>query len=390
MHTEITTFPKAPQQENLTRSTGATVVAFDRSQSPLAREDFEHSIHHWIGTRNTAVALSRQDIGSMQGFDRVDAQRKAFLLGMAAFFRDNPRADVALGVYSIIMFMSDNKRGMCSMSQGRMAEILNRNRQTISDAMRRLRESGLILSENGKAGATPIIPRAVSENYNHVVWLMDAIATCPPQPTGPKQIEPAHSSRQVGGPVNSNRQVTCPLQPFQPVGSSGHKFTKTSSLEETTLERERESRMLSKALATGIAVAASSLPLAAAPMEPPAIVQTVKAEVPYDELKAKLMEAGGEAIGISAGLEVLAVPRRWLNAGCDLTDDILPAIRARAAKMPPRSINSWNYFEQAVADARAARCAPMPEGRAPTAPSRAKNWHDEQDIALAYIFRKDQ
>jgi hypothetical protein len=84
---------------------------------------------------------------------------------------------------------------------------------------------------------------------------------------------------------------------------------------------------------------------------------------------------------------VLSEPSRWLANGCDLEKDILPVIRARAAKAPHGSIRSWGYFTQAVADAKAAREAPMPEGKKP-AQSQGKTWHDEQEAALKYLFRK--
>lgn len=56
---------------------------------------------------------------------------------------------------------------------------------------------------------------------------------------------------------------------------------------------------------------------------------------------------------------------RWLAEGCDLNLDVLPTIRAamqrRGSQGPP---NSPRYFANAVANAKAARLAPMPEGQA--------------------------
>lgn len=62
------------------------------------------------------------------------------------------------------------------------------------------------------------------------------------------------------------------------------------------------------------------------------------------------------------GLLSMGEPIRWIESGCDLELDIVPTIKARAHKAPPRSIRSWSYFTQAVADAKAKRLTPMPVG----------------------------
>lgn len=73
-----------------------------------------------------------------------------------------------------------------------------------------------------------------------------------------------------------------------------------------------------------------------------------------------------EAIGVrndpnwhGDGLRVTA----WINDGADLDLDILPTIKRVMAKRngqgPPRSLK---YFDQAIADAKATRLAPLPNG----------------------------
>jgi hypothetical protein len=120
---------------------------------------------------------------------------------------------------------------------------------------------------------------------------------------------------------------------------------------ETTLERA------AKVAAIGIATAIGSLPAAAAPIDPPAIVQPVKQ---FHDLANKLHDAGGRALNLSRPiLHVVEIPRNWIAAGCDLEKDILPIIGAMTAGKPPNSIGTWKYFEGAIMDAKAARCAPM-------------------------------
>lgn len=85
---------------------------------------------------------------------------------------------------------------------------------------------------------------------------------------------------------------------------------------------------------------------------------------PLTELSDALFAAGGAALDqTSTALIVLSRPIAWLEDGCDLERDILPAIRAASARAGPQSIRTWKYFDRAVADAKANRLKPMPEGR---------------------------
>lgn len=69
-----------------------------------------------------------------------------------------------------------------------------------------------------------------------------------------------------------------------------------------------------------------------------------------------------EAAGVTdetktPGLLVLSEPINWINSGCDLDADVLPAIRAKAARRP---ITNWAYCSAAVFEARDRRLAPAP------------------------------
>lgn len=85
------------------------------------------------------------------------------------------------------------------------------------------------------------------------------------------------------------------------------------------------------------------------------------------DLSAVLEKAAGACLknpAAAPGLLVMSQPRRWLEQGCDLDKDVLPAIRAVAAKSRSGSISNWAYFTGAVVDAKAARSAPLPQGQA--------------------------
>ena len=79
---------------------------------------------------------------------------------------------------------------------------------------------------------------------------------------------------------------------------------------------------------------------------------------------AAAMDAVFSACDRNPNLVNLARVRRWLEVGCDLQLDILPAIAACRAKKEPGWVpRNLRYFDQPVADAKAQRLAPMPEGK---------------------------
>ena len=98
-----------------------------------------------------------------------------------------------------------------------------------------------------------------------------------------------------------------------------------------------------------------------------------------ENLEDRLCEAAGRAIANQAacpGLIVMSDPFHWLESGCHLEHDILPAIKARAAKARPASIRSWSYFSEVVFEARDRRLAPAPDPIARAGPSKP-DWRDE-------------
>jgi hypothetical protein len=100
-----------------------------------------------------------------------------------------------------------------------------------------------------------------------------------------------------------------------------------------------------------------------------------------DNLENKLFKAGGEALAnpVSApNLLTLSEPLRWIEQGCDLQQDILPTIKARAARATPGMIRTWSYFTQAVVDAKARREQPLPEATSTSRISHEPDWRREK------------
>lgn len=364
----------------------AEIVALDRSNLPVARDEYVGAIQLWCKTRSTADALTREEIGAMPKFDRIDAQRKALILGLAHYYRTHERADVAPGVAVILTLLSDNDKGCASISQPTLAKLFGRSLSSIGDAQRRLKDDGIIVTGRGRYAATyPVIPRAVTHSYNHLTWLVSAICEQDETSNLPVPQVDCQSTGPAGGLEQSSDEsggLDEVNQPDEPVSIHRPDRCLIHYKSSTTLNRATQ------AAAIGIATALGAMPVAAAPADPPAIVQAA-AKPSLLDMTDRMMDAAGTALAnpaASPGLLTTSDLKRWLDGGCDFEVDIVPTIRASAMKRPPASIRSWGYFTQAIADAKALRERPMPKGN--VTQSAASNWHQEQDKALAFIFAK--
>jgi len=208
-------------------------AAASRQRSAVSRDEFVDAINSWIAHKRKEDALTKDELAGMGAFDRLDVLRKGLILSLSQYYKDHRRADVIPGVLTIITIMSDNDTGECGMSHATMAALFYRTRTTIADAISRLKKDGLISSIKGKSGAHPMIPRVFAAEYNHVVWLIDALKSVEPvasrrqddmSATGDRMAEPVASKRQEGG--------TCRLQATgsadgasEPVASKRHNFT---------------------------------------------------------------------------------------------------------------------------------------------------------------------
>lgn len=363
----------------------AEIVPFARGDVAASKGEYTEAIQLWMKTKAVAETLSKDEIGALQGMRRMDALRKSTLYILAEYYRAHQRADVAPGVAVAIAILSDNDQGSASVSQQKLAALFGRSRTAIAEAQSRLREDGLIKTTRGRYAASyPVVPRAMAQNYNHTVWLVDAICTqdasvnCQDAPVNCQLSSPAGQLNQMPAGTGQLESVNCQVEGNSIAKPALHNFTKNNS---TTLHKA------ASVVAAGIATAFGALPAAADPPAPPAIIEPTR-PISQSELSHRLFEAAGNALNRTVPtLEVMAMPRGWLESGCDLELDILPTVRALASRRPPQSISSWKFFASAIADAKASRTAPMPAGNA-RPKSQASNWHDEQERALNFLFRK--
>ena len=80
------------------------------------------------------------------------------------------------------------------------------------------------------------------------------------------------------------------------------------------------------------------------------------------KLSDRLMDVASPCLAsfaIAPGLYAMTVPQMWLDQGCDLERDVVPAIETIVRK-GKRGVMAWDYFTKPIAEARAKRDAGMP------------------------------
>lgn len=386
--TEYSALHSATQQENSNShfgEQGGQVIPFSGNRDLVSQEDLTAAVQLWRFERDLSEALTREELGGMKMMQRFDAQRKALLLGFAMYLRKHPRSDVAMGVYLVQTLMSDNDRGVSTVSQPTLAKLFGRSVSSIGDAQKRLKDDGLIVMGRGRyAGATPVIPRFVTEQYNHLTWIVAALANDEKPVNLPAPPVDCQSTGPTGGLSQSTGQTRGLKVVNQPV--EGGSINRPDPMQLHSKNSNTKLHKAASVVAAGLATAIGALPVAADPPTPPAIIKAAS-PVSHKELSDKLFDAGGNAMNRTVpSLEYMSMPIGWLESGCDLELDILPVVRSMASRKAPQSIGSWKFFAGAVADARAARTAPMPEGR-PRQKSQTATWHDEQE-KLQRIWRE--
>jgi uncharacterized protein YdaU (DUF1376 family) len=113
------------------------------------------------------------------------------------------------------------------------------------------------------------------------------------------------------------------------------------------------------------------------PLTKSTILTHARTREELEQLRVRLMEAGGNAVNEAyGGFLSLADPVRWIENGCDLEMDVVPAIRKAIAAKRTGRIVSWSYFTEAVLEARDRRLLPVAEPVARDAkPNIASNGH---------------
>jgi hypothetical protein len=153
-------------------------------------EELRDQITLWVGDRRLSEAMDREELAQLEGFQRVLALRNGVLSATISYIRNNPRADVTLGVLAMIGFLCDNNDGLCRVGIRRMAEIFKRTERAVHDVVKRLKDANLIgvVEERGKSRCFWIkIPKEMehvtANAVNFVTSLSDRPTPARYQPT---------------------------------------------------------------------------------------------------------------------------------------------------------------------------------------------------------------
>lgn len=125
-----------------------------------------------------------------------------------------------------------------------------------------------------------------------------------------------------------------------------------------------------------------SPPLSPAPLSPPLNppLAGLGSRERLDRLEQACREAAGYETDPSPGLLSLAPILGLMESGMDLDADILPAIRAAAAKMR-RPARSWEYFRDAVVDWHERRTRPVVVGiSGADPPAKFDQWAKQREL----------
>lgn len=207
---------------------GISPEGWPSNMDPTARrEEFCKAITLYIGNKRLDEALSREELGQLEGLQRVLALRNGLIANCVRHCRQNPGADATLAVLTLITFMADNSDGICRLSVARIAQVFGRSERTIYRCIATLEADGLIgIARNGPKGSAncywPTIPAGLAEVGASIVWFADALSHKPrarifAATTDPESIKKAPPDTTVrGGSSTPDTAVTPPLT--QPSG----------------------------------------------------------------------------------------------------------------------------------------------------------------------------
>jgi hypothetical protein len=298
--------------------------------------------------------------------------------------------------------------GWCWRSQRRMADELGLDRVTVMRSLHRLVAVGVVRSErvrnpnggNGSCRYQVAIPEAqlslfsVADAGTGVQPTPESSATPPPggmaasAPESPGDSTPESPGDSTGTFYSERRRKTDaddararrrsrggkradPQQrplPLGPVLVSENPSARSGASPAGAVPREVTPSAVSAVVSEPDAVPAVGVPDAVPDDRPAADAVPGRAEL--DRLETSLREAAGASLNaVSTSLMLLSDPLRWLATGCVLELDIVPALRAVAARKKAGEVKTWAYFNQAVFEARDRRTAAAPAPEASRSPS---------------------
>jgi hypothetical protein len=139
-------------------------------------------ITKWSTNKKIEEALTAAELGNLSHMQKSVAYRSLLIIGSIRHCHANKRADARIPILTLITYLSDNAKGICSLTITRMMELFARTRQCILDNIEALEADGLIgvARVDGMPNVYwPRIPAALAEINPNPVWFVEALTTTP-------------------------------------------------------------------------------------------------------------------------------------------------------------------------------------------------------------------
>src|SRR5436853_7487940 len=101
-------------------------------------------IAKWVGEKKIEDCLSALELGNLSMTEKMVAYRSILIMDGIRHCRNNPRAEARIPILTLIVYLSDNAKGTCTLTLSKMQELLQRSRQSIVDNILALEKDGSI------------------------------------------------------------------------------------------------------------------------------------------------------------------------------------------------------------------------------------------------------
>ncbi len=181
--------PVAPAMSNrgsptFGHNSGNDLRAVRLPMTPQRKAQLVAAIDTWVSGRRQGPVLSAEQLRNMEPFQRMLALRGSMVDNLSSFYAENPKADVAPGVLTILTTFADDERfGGSTLSIARIGKLFHRSDRAIEGAIKRLRIGGQISVVRRPGFSSIYVPRVAVVLANgdlQLTYLADALA--PHQP----------------------------------------------------------------------------------------------------------------------------------------------------------------------------------------------------------------
>jgi hypothetical protein len=141
-------------------------------------------ISKWVGEKKIEECLSALELGNLSMTEKAVAYRSILIIGGIRHCRAHARAEARMPILTLITYLSDNAKGVCTLSITKLQDLLNRSRPCIVENILALEAEGLIgvARIDGMPNLYwPRIPAALAEMSPNPVWVVEAVLGRPKQ-----------------------------------------------------------------------------------------------------------------------------------------------------------------------------------------------------------------